>query len=452
MSLRSRMNSLSPTASQAFRTLSEASQSGRNPAEPDYLTGQFLSIKTQIQNALLEEIGNPEALRREELTAHITRLVEANAGISPLEKDSLVRGLINEILGFGPIQPFLDDPAISEIMVNGADHIYVESQGKMVKTAATFRDEAHLRTTLEKMLAFSGRHVDDSSPMVDARLPDGSRLNAVLRPVSVAGDSITIRKFAKDPFVLAQLVQIDTLSEGMATFLESAVRGKLNIVVSGGTGSGKTTTLNALSAFIPGDERIVTIEDAAELQLQQDHRVSLEARPPNIEGRGMIAIRDLVRNALRMRPDRIVVGEVRGGEALDMLQAMNTGHEGSLTTVHANNPRDCLGRLETMVLMAGLDLPLAAIRAQIASALNIIVQQARLLDGSRRIVRITEVVGMESGVVTTQDLFVFDQTGVAEDGRVLGTFRSTGIRPMSSERLRAAGIILPAALFNEGVN
>lgn len=451
MSLKSRMNNVSPMEVEALPSVTAgAGLPSRNVVEPEYLTGQFLSIKTQIQNVLLEEIANPEELRRDELMAHILRLVESNATISPLEKDALARGLVNEILGFGPIQPFLDDPSISEVMVNGPDHIYVESQGKMLKTSAAFRDEAHLRTTLEKMLAFSGRHIDDSSPMVDARLPDGSRLNAVLRPVSVVGDSITIRKFAKDPFVLAQLVQIGTLSEAMAAFLELAVRGKLNVVVSGGTGSGKTTTLNALSAFIPGDERIVTIEDAAELQLQQDHRVSLEARPANIEGRGMIAIRDLVRNALRMRPDRIVVGEVRGGEALDMLQAMNTGHEGSLTTVHANNPRDCLGRLETMVLMAGLDLPLAAIRAQIASALNVIVQQARMLDGTRKIIRITEVVGMESGVVTTQDLFFFNQTGVIEDGKVAGEFLGTGIRPASSDRLRANGIVLPNGLFSEG--
>ncbi len=450
MSLKSRMNSLPPTASQGFRFMSVANQPDAQSTEANYLSGQFLAIKTQIQNALLEEISDPDALRRDELMAHISRLVEANAAISPIEKDTLARGLVHEIMGFGPIQPFLDDPAISEIMVNSFDNIYVESQGKMIKTRSAFRNEAHLRTTLEKMLDFSGRHIDESSPMVDARLPDGSRLNAVLRPVSVAGDSITIRKFAKDPYVLAQLVQIGTLSEAMATFLEAAVCGKLNLVVSGGTGSGKTTTLNALSAFIPSGERIVTIEDAAELQLQQDHRISLEARPPNVEGRGAISIRDLVRNALRMRPDRIVVGEVRGGETLDMLQAMNTGHEGSLTTVHANTPRDCLARLETMVLMAGLELPLPAIRAQIASALNVVVQQSRMLDGTRKIVRITEIVGMESSVVTTQDLFVFDQTGVNEAGEVIGQFRSTGIRPLSSERLRSHGITLSPALFGEG--
>lgn len=445
MSLRSRISGLSPGAAEAFKTI--GGPATVSSPDPRHLDGQFLALKTQVQNALLAEIDNPEELKPPELMTRIMALVEANSAISPMDKDTLAQSLVNEIVGFGPIQGFLDDDTISEVMINAYDRIYVERNGQLILTEAQFRDEAHFRSVLDKMLQHSGRHVDESSPMVDARLPDGSRLNAVLRPLAVSGDTVTIRKFAKDPFVMAQLVEIDTLSADMAQFLQAAVRGKLNVVVSGGTGSGKTTTLNALSAFIPGSERIITIEDAAELQLQQDHKVTLETRPANIEGRGAVAMRDLVRNALRMRPDRIIVGEVRGGEALDMLQAMNTGHEGSLTTVHANSPRDCLSRLETMVLMAGVELPLPAIRSQIASALDIIVQQARLLDGSRRVVRITEVVGMESGTVTTQDLFVFEQTGLDENGRVVGSYHGTGIRPANSERLRAQGIELPGALF-----
>ncbi len=420
------------------------------PPTPEYLSQRFLEMKTTVQNALLAEITNPETFRRQELMDHILLIVDSMSSVSPMEKDTLAQSLVDEIIGYGPIQPLLDDADISEIMINGFDRIYVERKGQLIRTGASFRDERHLRAILEKMLAYSGRRVDESSPMVDARLPDGSRLNAVLRPLSVNGDAVTIRKFSKDPFVLSQLVQMGTLSGPMAEFLEAAVQGKLNIVVSGGTGSGKTTTLNALSAFVPSSERIITIEDAAELQLQQEHKVTLETRPPNIEGRGGIPMRDLVRNALRMRPDRIIVGEVRGGEALDMLQAMNTGHEGSLTTVHANTPRDCLSRIETMVLMAGVELPLAAIRSQIASAIDIIVQQARLLDGSRRIVRITEVVGMESGTVTTQDLFGFEQTGVDSEGHVAGRFQGYGIRPRNSERLQAHGIDLPGSLFATG--
>lgn len=445
MSLRSRISGLSPGAAEAFKTL--GSSVGTTAPDPRHLDGQFLQLKTQVQNALLSEIDNPEELKPQELMARIMALVEANSAISPMDKDTMARSLVNEIVGFGPIQAFLDDDTISEVMINAFNRIYVERSGQLILTESQFRDEAHFRAVLDKMLQYSGRHVDDSSPMVDARLPDGSRLNAVLRPLAVSGDTVTIRKFAKDPFVMSQLVEIDTLSADMAQFLQAIVRGKLNVVVSGGTGSGKTTTLNALSAFIPVTERIITIEDAAELQLQQDHKVTLETRPANIEGRGAVTMRELVRNALRMRPDRIIVGEVRGGEALDMLQAMNTGHEGSLTTVHANSSRDCLSRLETMVLMAGVDLPLPAIRSQIASALDVIVQQARLLDGSRRVVRITEVVGMESGTVTTQDLFVFDQSGVDENGRVIGQYRGSGIRPANSERLRAQGIELPGALF-----
>ncbi len=449
MSLRNRINSMSPGASQAFKAI-KATHPNTKIGGFDYLGPKFLALKSRVQDALLTQVVDPEKLSREELRDMILNIVEADKEISPLEKDALVRILVDEILGYGPIQALLDDPDISEIMINGCSRIYIERQGMLIKTDVTFRDEAHLRSVLEKMLSFTGRRVDESSPMVDSRLPDGSRLNAILRPLAVSGDSVTIRKFSKDPFVLSQLVQMGTLSVEMAEFIQAAVHGKLNIVVSGGTGSGKTTTLNALSAFIPSSERIVTIEDAAELQLQQDHKVTLEARPANIEGKGGVAIRDLVRNALRMRPDRIIVGEVRGGEALDMLQAMNTGHEGSLTTVHANSPRDCLARIETMVLMAGADLPLTAIRTQIASAIDIIVQQARLLDGSRRIVKITEVVGMEGGIITTQDLFEFDQRGVDEEGRVLGVYRANGIRSKNFDRIRSQGVDLSPAIFGLG--
>ena len=449
MSLRNRINSMSTGASQAFKSI-KATQPNTKLGGFDYLGSKFLALKSRVQDALLTQIVDPEKLSREELRDMILSIVEADKEISPLEKDALVRILVDEILGYGPVQALLDDPDISEIMINGPSRIYIERQGTLIKTDVTFRDETHLRSVLEKMLSFTGRRVDEASPMVDSRLPDGSRLNAILRPLAVTGDSVTIRKFSKDPFVLSQLVQMGTLSLEMAEFIQAAVHGKLNIVVSGGTGSGKTTTLNALSAFIPSSERIVTIEDAAELQLQQDHKVTLEARPANIEGKGGVMIRDLVRNALRMRPDRIIVGEVRGGEALDMLQAMNTGHEGSLTTVHANSSRDCLARIETMVLMAVADLPLTAIRTQIASAIDIIVQQARLLDGSRRVVKITEVVDMEGGIITTQDLFEFEQMGVDEDGKVLGVYRANGIRSKNFERIRAQGVELSPAIFGMG--
>jgi len=440
------MRGLSPGASQAFKAMKLPLQQVTS-STPEYLTDKFLTLKQRIQDALLGQVDQPESLSREDLRRLIQGLVDRESEISTLEKDAVVRVLVDEILGYGPIQPLLDDPAISEVMINGPYDVYVEQQGEVRKTPVTFRDEAHLRAVLEKMLAFTGRRVDETHPMVDARLPDGSRLNAVLRPIAVSGDSVTIRKFSRDPLELSQPVEMGTLSSFMAEFLQAAVRGKLNIVVSGGTGSGKTTTLNALSAFIGAAERIVTIEDAAELQLQQVHKVRLEARPANLEGRGEVTIRHLVRNALRMRPDRIIVGEVRGGEALDMLQAMNTGHEGSLTTVHANSPRDALSRIETMVMMAGMDIPLPAIRTQVASAIDIIVHQSRLLDGSRRILQITEVVGMENGVITTQDLFQFEQLGVDDFGRVVGRFKGNGIRPRNADKLRARGVELSAPIF-----
>jgi pilus assembly protein CpaF len=347
----------------------------------------------------------------------------------------------DEILGHGPLEPYLRDPEVSEIMVNGHDQVYVERAGRLYPVAATFADESHLRRTIDKIVSRVGRRVDEASPMVDARLPDGSRVNAVVPPLALDGSVLTIRKFAADPYMVSDLIAFGTLTPPTAELLRACVRGRMNIVISGGTGSGKTTTLNVLSSFVPENERILTIEDAAELQLRQEHVLRLEARPPNMEGRGAVTIRELVRNALRMRPDRIIVGEVRDGAALDMLQAMNTGHDGSITTVHANTPRDALARLETMVLMAGVDLPQRAIREQMASAINLIVQQARLKDGTRRITHITEVDGMEGDIITLQDVYMFDfKAGVDEHGAYRGELRSTGLRPHFLEWLADRGV------------
>lgn len=393
--------------------------------------------KTGKVSALRE---NVQVLTAEFLAAHASSLSDA-------EKQRIVKEVVDEVTGFGPITGLLNDPDISEIMVNGPKQIYVERKGKIIPTDIEFRDDNHVMHIIEKIVSPLGRRVDESSPMVDARLPDGSRVNIIIPPLSLVGPVITIRKFAKDPLTIEDLIQFGTLTEEAAMFLEACVKVRLNLIVSGGTGSGKTTTLNVLSSFIPPDERIVTIEDAAELQLRQEHVVSLETRPPNVEGRGAISMRDLVRNALRMRPERIIVGEVRGGEALDMLQAMNTGHDGSLTTGHANSPRDMLARLETMVLMAGMDLPVRAIREQISSAIDLIIQQTRLRDGSRKITHITEVQGMEGDIITLQDIFVFRQTGIDDDGKVTGEFVATGVRPSFTERFHAQGIDLPPGLF-----
>jgi len=401
----------------------------------DTLSPQFAALRQRAQTALLGEADALAHTDPAEIRRAIAQYLADDPSVAAGEREALTEVLMAEIAGAGPLQPLLDDPGVSEIMVNGPGAIYVERDGRLARTALAFRDAAHLRAVLERLLAPTGRRVDEASPMVDARLPDGSRLNAVLAPVAVTGDAITIRKFAREPFTLDKLVRLGSLSEAMAACLAAAVRGRLSILISGGTGSGKTTLLNALTAHVPPEERLVTIEDAAELQIQQAHHVGLEARPPNAEGRGEITIRALVRNALRMRPDRIIVGEVRGAEALDMLQAMNTGHEGSLTTIHANSPRDALARLETMVLMAGMELPLAAVRAQIASAIDLIVQQERGADGRRRVVRVTEVVGLEEGVITTQDLFVWQSGADGHPGR----FAATGIRPRSWERLRLGG-------------
>jgi pilus assembly protein CpaF len=366
-----------------------------------------------------------------------------------IDRKQVVDELINDLTGFGPINPLLADPDISEVMVNGPSRVYVEKKGKIELTDVQFRDDEHVMNVIDKIVAPIGRRIDESSPMVDARLPDGSRVNAIIPPLSLAGPTITIRKFAQDPFQIEDLIQFGTMSREMATFLEACVRARLNTFISGGTGSGKTTTLNVLSSFIPNDERIITIEDSAELQLWQDHVVSLESRPPNIEGKGAITIRELVRNSLRMRPDRVVVGEVRGGEALDMLQAMNTGHDGSLATGHSNSPRDMISRLETMVLLAGIDLPIRAIREQIAGAIDIIIQQTRLKDGTRKIVNITEVQGLEGDIIVLQDIFTFKQEGLDEQGKIIGRLAPTGVRPKFYERLENSGIHIPASVFIE---
>lgn len=364
-----------------------------------------------------------------------------------IDRKKVVDELINDLTGFGPINPLLLDEEVSEVMVNGPKQVYCERKGKLVLTSIQFRDDEHVMSVIEKIVAPIGRRIDESSPMVDARLPDGSRVNAIIPPLALNGPTITIRKFSKDPFQIEDLVNFGTLTADMATFLDACVKARLNIFVSGGTGSGKTTTLNVLSNFIPDDERIVTIEDAAELQLGQDHVVSLESRPSNIEGKGAITIRDLVKNSLRMRPDRVVIGEVRGSEALDMLQAMNTGHDGSLATGHSNSPRDMISRLETMVLLGGVELPIKAIREQISGALDLIIQQSRLKDGSRKITNITEVQGMEGDVIVLQDIFNFVQEGVNEKGKIIGRLVPTGVRPKFYEKLEASGIHIPPSVF-----
>jgi pilus assembly protein CpaF len=362
-------------------------------------------------------------------------------------RKQIFHDILDELTGFGPIQPLLDDPDISEVMVNGPKKVFVEKSGKLTKSPVTFDDDDHVLRVIDRIILPLGRRVDADTPTVDARLPDGSRVNAVVQPVSIDGPSITIRKFKKDKLSIQQLIDFGSLNSQMAEFIRACVLAHLNIVISGGTGSGKTTLLNVLSSYIPEEERIITIEDAAELQLQQDHVLRMETKVANTDGRGAVTIRDLVRNSLRMRPDRIVVGECRGGETLDMLQAMNTGHDGSLTTLHANTPRDAISRMETMVLMSGMDLPLKVVRQQIASAVDLIVQQTRLKDGSRKVTAITEVVGMEGDIVVLTDIFKFEQTGLGQNGKILGELKATGIRPIFTPRLEAAGFKLGAEVF-----
>ncbi len=422
------------------------------PRRPD--VGRY-ELKTRVHRQLIERLDLTKLamLPGDVVQQQIRRIVEDmlvddETPLSRQERDQLVVEVQHETFGLGPIEPLMQDPTISDILVNGPHEVYVERRGKLQKTSAIFRDDAHLMQVIERIVSAVGRRVDESSPMVDARLKDGSRVNAIIPPLALDGPVMSIRRFAVDPFRMADLLQFGAVTEQLAEVLRGAVQARLNILVSGGTGAGKTTMLNILSNYIPSTERIVTIEDSAELQLQQDHVVRLETRPPNIEGAGAVTARDLVRNALRMRPDRIVVGEVRGGEVLDMLQAMNTGHDGSMSTVHANSTRDALSRIETMVLMSGLALPMRAMRDYIASALDVVIQLARLSDGTRKLVRVTEIVGMEEDVVTTQDIFVFEQQGVDKDGRVSGFHRATGVRPRFSERLERAGVHLPQELFD----
>jgi pilus assembly protein CpaF len=421
----------------------------------------YAELKTRIHHACIAKLG-PKLFTNEtteELSERVLRAVTEELALdrTPLtreERRQIVRDISDDILGYGPLEPLLQDDSITEVMVNDYDRIYIERGGKIERARSTFADTAHLLRIIEKIVSQVGRRVDEASPMVDARLPDGSRVNAIIPPLSLRGPTLTIRKFSRDPYTMDDLISFGTLTPKAAQFLASCVRGKLNVLISGGTGTGKTTTLNALSAFVPNDERIITIEDAAELQLQQEHVITLEARPPNIEGQGEIRIRELVRNALRMRPDRIIVGEVRGPETLDMLQAMNTGHEGSLTTIHANSPRDALSRLETLVLTAGVELPLRAIREQISSAFDVLVQISRLVDGSRRLTHVTEVLRMESDVVTLQDIFLAkppdEETAAATHAlRLLTPLACTGLKPHFLEKMASSGVALPPTFFEQ---
>ncbi len=415
----------------------------------------YFDLKTRVQNKLLAEldpsmdVSQTAEVRRtiEELYENI--LAEERIVLSRPERRRLFEQIVAEILGLGPLEPLLADDSITEVMVNGAKNIYIERGGKIYRQAATFESDDHLMRIIDRIVAPLGRRIDESSPYVDARLTDGSRVNAVIPPISLVGPVLTIRKFSQNPITVDQLIEYGTITPEVVEFLKACVIAKINTIISGGTGSGKTTLLNVLSQYIPPDERIITIENAAELQLRQEHVVTLESRPPNIEGRGEVTIQNLVVNSLRMRPDRIIVGEIRAQEALDMLQAMNTGHEGSMTTAHSNSPRDSLARIETMTLMAGMDLPVRAIREQIASALELVVHLERLRDGTRKITHVAEIQGMEGDVITMTDIFVFEQTGL-EDGRVIGRLRPTGLRPKFMDKIEASGLHLPAAIFGVG--
>ncbi len=421
----------------------------------------YAELKTRIHHACIAKLG-PELFKKqstEDLSERVLHAVTEQLALdrTPLtreERRQITREITDDILGYGPLEPFLRDDTITEVMVNAFDQIYIERQGKIERTPAGFVDNAHLLRIIDKIVSQVGRRIDEASPMVDARLPDGSRVNAIIPPLSLKGPTLTIRKFSRDPYTMDDLISFGSVTPRAAQFLASCVKGKLNVLISGGTGTGKTTTLNAMSAFVPGDERIVTIEDAAELQLQQEHVITLESRPPNIEGSGEIRIRELVRNALRMRPDRIIVGEVRGPETLDMLQAMNTGHEGSLTTIHANSPRDALSRLETLVMTAGVELPHRAIREQIASAFDLLVQITRLVDGSRRLTHVSEVLGMESDVITLQDIFIAkppdeDSAAVNHATKLLLPLACSGLKPHFLEKMAQNGVVLPPTFFEQ---
>jgi pilus assembly protein CpaF len=416
----------------------------------------FQEMKSRLHRALINRMDLTKlgALAPEQLNAEVSRLAEGMLAaeampLSTVERERLVNEVRHELFGLGPLEPLLADQTISDILVNAHGKIYIERRGKLELTSVAFKDDEHLMRVIERIVSSVGRRIDESSPMVDARLQDGSRVNAIIPPLSIDGPVLSIRRFGAEPLRMDSLIENRAMTREIADMLEMCVKARLNILISGGTGAGKTTLLNALSAYIPEDERIVTIEDSAELQLQQPHVVRLETRPPNIEGRGEVTQRDLVRNALRMRPDRIVIGEVRGGESIDMLQAMNTGHDGSLTTIHANTPRDALTRLETMIQMTGMRLSDRAMRQQIASAINMVVQAARLSDGTRRVTSISEVTGMEGETITMQEIFQFERTSVDREGRVVGRFRPTGIRPRFAERLKACGLQMPRIMFEE---
>jgi len=432
-----------------------AAQVRRVVPPPLASAGTYYDLKARVQNRLLAELDPNVDINKVENVRNTIQdlfdqvLAEENIVLSRPERVRLFEQIVAEILGFGPLQALLEDDKITEIMVNGAKNIYVERDGKLYRVPITFESDDHVMRIIDRIVSPMGRRIDESSPYVDARLPDGSRVNAVIPPISLVGPTITIRKFFRNPLTIEQLIEFGTITPEAVQFLKACVEARLNIVISGGTGSGKTTLLNVLSQFIPNDERIITIENAAELQLRQEHVVTLESRPPNIEGRGEVTIRQLVINALRMRPDRIIVGEIRDEAALDMLQAMNTGHDGSMTTAHSNSPRDTLARIETMALMAGMDLPVRAIREQVSSALDLIIHQERFRDGTRKIVNITEVSGMEGDVITLTDLFVFEQTGYS-NGKVVGRLKPTGLRPKFIDKIEAAGIHLPASIFGIG--
>jgi pilus assembly protein CpaF len=415
----------------------------------------YMDLKTRVQNKLLSELDQSmDITQKAQVRTHIEELfnsilADESLVLSRAERQRLFEAIVADILGFGPLEILLADDSITEIMVNGPKNVFIEQKGNLSRAPVTFDDEDHVLRIIDRIVAPLGRRIDESSPLVDARLPDGSRVNAVIRPLALCGPTLTIRKFSKKPLTVEDLIRFGSLTKEIAEFLRACIIGRLNGVVSGGTGSGKTTLLNVLSSFIPNDERIVTVENAAELQLRQEHVVTLESRPSNIEGKGEVTIQDLVVNCLRMRPDRIVVGECRSGEALDMLQAMNTGHDGSLTTAHSNSPRDTLARLEVMCLMAGMDLPIRAIREQIASAVDFICHQERLRDGTRRVIKITEIQGMEGDVITMSDIFEFEQTGI-EGGKIIGRIRPTGLRPKFIDRIEASGIHLPPSTFGIG--
>jgi pilus assembly protein CpaF len=419
-------------------------------------SNEYQEFKLRIQDKLLEllDLSLIESLSREQFRFEIKRLIEKildedekKVPLNLNERERLFDDILDEVLGYGPIEPLLADPTVSDILVNTYKQIYVERRGKLEPTEARFKDNNHLRRIIEKIVSAVGRRIDESTPMVDARLPDGSRVNAIIPPLAIDGPMLSIRRFSVDPLEIDDLIELKSLHPELAPLLQGIVRARLNIIISGGTGSGKTTFMNVLSRFIPSDERIVTIEDSAELQLKQEHVVRLETRPPNVEGKGEVTQRDLVRNSLRMRPDRIIVGEVRSSEALDMLQAMNTGHDGSISTIHANSPRDALMRLETIVAMSGLNIPSEAVRKYISSAIDIIVHLSRLVDGSRKMISLQEITGMEGNIITLQEIFSFEQTGVGRDGKVKGRFRSTGVLPKFVEKFKAMSIPIPYQIF-----